>query len=496
MIPDPAARIQVLAVSPGGAGLGFYYNQGLFGMSHTLTEAMRISGYNGYVGIGTTDHLHLLELPNAFVDTDGSASFANNAFNISNTGNLTFAANAPAYIGVESANSQGMYGGDLTISAGAATGGYNGGGSLILKAGNAFTGTGESAGDVRLYAGANNYTEGSVLGNIIFYKGELNGLYTEAMRMNADGKFGIGTASPTSALTVNYDEGSFSNGGLTVLNTDAGNWPSYISLGNPAVMSSISAGNGSDTVLIQAGNSGGVALGFGDTSWHAASDERLKKNIQDLNAPTILDKVLALNPVTFNWIDPKMSTTTQYGFIAQDVLKLFPELVSKPADPSKCVPGNAINNCYGVSYDRFGVLAIAAIKDVAGITGTFKNNLIAWFGDATNGIQKLFVKEVHTNKICVAKSDGTEVCVTGDELQKLVSTPTGTTTTAAPSESAPTNTETPAVVSPEIQSPSVPEQTVAVPSESAPTDITTESSAVTSPDVQSPTGTTTDSQTN
>lgn len=238
----------------------------------------------------------------------------------------------------------------------------------------------------------------------------------------SDGNVGIGTASPTSALTVNYDEGSYSHGGITLMNTDGGNWPAYITLGNPGETSTISAGNGSDTFVIQAGGSGGVALTSGDTSWHSASDARLKTNIQDLSGSSTLDKILALDPVSFNWIDPKMSTTTQDGFLAQDVLKLFPELVSVPADPSKCAVGNTLSNCYGLIYDRFGVLAIAAIKDLAGITGTFKANLIAWLGDAANGIDKLFVTEIHTKEICVAKSDGSEVCLTGDQLQTMMAT--------------------------------------------------------------------------
>lgn len=48
--------------------------------------------------------------------------------------------------------------------------------------------------------------------------------------------------------------------------------------------------------------------------------------------------VLALNPVTFNWIDPTQPTSTQLGFIAQQVQKLVPEIVTtNPSTTMKAV---------------------------------------------------------------------------------------------------------------------------------------------------------------
>jgi len=48
------------------------------------------------------------------------------------------------------------------------------------------------------------------------------------------------------------------------------------------------------------------------------------------------------------------------------------------------------------------------------------DRIVAWFADTANGIGSLFAREVHTEKICVAKADGTEVCLTGDELQAAI----------------------------------------------------------------------------
>jgi hypothetical protein len=58
------------------------------------------------------------------------------------------------------------------------------------------------------------------------------------------------------------------------------------------------------------------------------------------------------------------------------------------------------------------------------ISNFFRNifaKMTKWFADATNGITEFFAKRVHTEEICVAKSDGTEVCITGDQLEDILS---------------------------------------------------------------------------
>jgi hypothetical protein len=59
------------------------------------------------------------------------------------------------------------------------------------------------------------------------------------------------------------------------------------------------------------------------------SDERLKKNIENLEDDT-LDKIMQLRPVTFEWKDKsKRGDTRVSGLIAQEVEEIFPELISK-----------------------------------------------------------------------------------------------------------------------------------------------------------------------
>nr|WP_180206447.1 tail fiber domain-containing protein [Pseudomonas sp. SbOxS1]NYU06687.1 tail fiber domain-containing protein [Pseudomonas sp. SbOxS1] len=57
------------------------------------------------------------------------------------------------------------------------------------------------------------------------------------------------------------------------------------------------------------------------------SDERLKQNVQRLENPT--ENLLKLRGVTFNW---KQNDQADVGLIAQDVQKVYPQLVRTEGD--------------------------------------------------------------------------------------------------------------------------------------------------------------------
>lgn len=83
-------------------------------------------------------------------------------------------------------------------------------------------------------------------------------------------------------------------------------------------------------------NEQGICTSAG--SFTQNSDRRLKTNITPLEKS--LDKVMKLNGVTFNWdktVRPSAPTTLQYGFIAQEIEKVIPELVSEDSDGYKTI---------------------------------------------------------------------------------------------------------------------------------------------------------------
>ena len=154
---------------------------------------------------------------------------------------------------------------------------------------------------------------------------------------------------------------------------------------------------------------------YGSTvTTHNTSDVRLKTAISDLTATSGLDGILQLHPVTFRWKDTQLDQQkgVQIGLIAQEVQNVFPALVTVVgtstailADGSKVV----VPDTHTLDYEGFIVPLIKAVQDIATITGTFKTNLIAWLGDAANGIDKIFAREI-------VATNGTFRTVTADKL--------------------------------------------------------------------------------
>ena len=84
--------------------------------------------------------------------------------------------------------------------------------------------------------------------------------------------------------------------------------------------------------------------------WVEVSDSRLKKDVE--GSEDVLSKVYQLNPVRYRFKEQEDNARKSYGFIAQDVQKLFPYLVSDKKD------------YLALDYGGFGVLSIKAIQEL------------------------------------------------------------------------------------------------------------------------------------
>ena len=90
-----------------------------------------------------------------------------------------------------------------------------------------------------------------------------------------------------------------------------------------------------------------------------ASDRRIKNNIQAM--PSLLDKVMKLQPKKYELKYNNPMHDQSIGFIAQDVKTLFPELVVVRDGVKE---GNEeFKDFHCVNYDGFGVIAIKAIQE-------------------------------------------------------------------------------------------------------------------------------------
>lgn len=138
----------------------------------------------------------------------------------------------------------------------------------------------------------------STSGIIRLITGGSNPLSFERMRIDNTGNVGIGTQNPSRRLHVVGPAGS------TV---------AYFS-------------DGAASCSIKPSTAGNIAC---------SSDRRLKKNIESVPDALLLEKILKLETVSFEWKHGAQGRQT--GYIAQDIEKVAPELVETGADGSKQV---------------------------------------------------------------------------------------------------------------------------------------------------------------
>lgn len=84
------------------------------------------------------------------------------------------------------------------------------------------------------------------------------------------------------------------------------------------------------------------------TAFLYSSDLNLKKNIQPLGSE--LDKVMALQAVSYEW---KANNSSDIGFIAQEVEKIFPEVVHT----------SETTNLKSIDYPKLTVYLVQALQE-------------------------------------------------------------------------------------------------------------------------------------
>lgn len=125
---------------------------------------------------------------------------------------------------------------------------------------------------------------------------------------------------------------------------------------------------------------------------NCSSDERLKKDIESLEASSTLEKILELNPVAYHWKTDSSSSTLKYGFIAQELEGIFPELVATDKD----------SGMKSLSLSGLVPFIVSAVQDIAKKV----DMVISIVGGKT---------KIQADTLCAGS-----VCVTQEELQQLL----------------------------------------------------------------------------
>jgi cell division septation protein DedD len=322
---------------------------------------------------------------------------------------------------------------------------------------------------------------------------------SERMRILANGNVGIGTNNATNRLHVVNNsfnpngndlasikvEGSY-GGGITfaegvnrsLIWSDSGRSLNFSTggtvAGTPERMRILNNGNvGINTTAPTAILSVNGVANNTTGVWTIFSDARSKENVQDYTRG--LSDLMKLRPVTYNYKESmNMGTSTHVSFIAQELQQVIPEMVTNLGTI------NGMDNFLENNQEGLTYLTIKSIqemnKNTNGIDGIIQtlnnastsveiltnirneapvtaydyvlarldttkniiNDFVAAKVTAIRGyFDEIFTKKIHTETLCVKKSDGTELCVNGDQLQNAINgntaivTPTSTATTTS-----------------------------------------------------------------
>ena len=349
---------------------------------------------NGNVGIGTTSPACKLDISSAsgsgrqdmFRILAGSNSTGNGATVVlgstqthagyisglqtgSNTGDLTFGTNTSGSyaermrivgstgnvgIGTTSPVSKlHIAGADMNIALLFENTSANPGRNYIL-----FKTQGTEQGYIGLGGGATNHM------SIAAY-GASNNLFLETgslvrMTILPSGNIGIGTTTPSSKLTVNDGNIGVQSAGVTkgYLWWDDGN--SKFGVGPGSSNNSFMFNPSTSTVNFNGASCNG-------TTWANASDYRLKRDIQPMSKYG-LSTVMRLKPVTYFYKADK-TNHPEVGFIAQEVQKIVPEVVS--GTEGDITKGETL----GLSYGNLVPVLTKAIQEQQASIETLKTTV-------------------------------------------------------------------------------------------------------------------------
>jgi hypothetical protein len=229
-----------------------------------------------------------------------------------------------------------------------------------LSLGGWTTSTGGASAFARLVGRKENATSGNTAGYLSFETANASPNQTsEKMRIASTGELIVnGNSAPYSATgrgNVNINGATGSDAMLSFTNNNSAK--GYLLHNGSALYIQ----NSTTSPIYITANTNGVYLANGATSWTANSDIRLK-NINS-NLTNVIDKLMTLKAVNFSWKSDE-TNKENLGLIAQDVEKVFPQVIDRSIlNSSIDNPISDKTEYLGVRYQELVPVLIAAIQE-------------------------------------------------------------------------------------------------------------------------------------
>lgn len=227
------------------------------------------------------------------------------------------------------------------------------------------------------------------VGNLLFGTG-LDGSGTSL----SSGSIGVGTTTPWRKLSVT---GTVGFGGLT-------------------------GASGAGSLCLTASKE--VVYNSGSDSCLSS----LRSTKRDINVLTLMGTttLAELQPVSFIY-NNDASSTVRYGFIAEDTAAVDSHLGTYDAN----------GTLSGVDDRAILAILVKAVQELTQTIANFALNIVSAHVTATVGD----FDTVNIKKLCAVKSDGTQVCVTGDQLAAMLAN-ANQTAASSPAVDAPSTPDT------------------------------------------------------
>ncbi len=377
--------------SPSATAFGYDALEYASSTSGNGSSAFGFEALLGSFSLGNTGNNTALGYKSLIVDSSGASNTGVGANTL--LGNTTGSSNVALGQGALFANTSGNQ--NISIGQSSLVGNTSGSGNIAMGTGALRGLAGSSANDnigigtntaTTSTSGSNNIAIGYDIGlpnltgsnqldigNLIFGTG------VSGQGIAVSGNVGIGTSSPQATLEV-WGPDTASTSAFTVANSASTTEFTVYDTGNAVLAGSLTQN----------------------------SDQRLKTNISDLDGSSSLAEINALNPVTFNWIDPEKSSVPQFGFIAQQVENVFPNLVATTS-PTALTPDGTLS----LNYIDLISPIIAAIQQLDRDLTTLSSTVDGFAQSITSMVGNF--GQVNTQELCV---QGT--CVTGAQLKALL----------------------------------------------------------------------------
>jgi hypothetical protein len=183
------------------------------------------------------------------------------------------------------------------------------------------------------------------------FKGHNGSSYSGGAAIDVEAAQDFSTS--TAATRVQFESTAYGATSTSERMRIAGNGNIGINETSPSYKLHVSTSSDGDVAGFTDSN-GTCTINPTNTSLDCSSDRQLKKDITTLtDNEDILNELNQLSPVTYRWNDQNNTADKQYGLIAQDVEKVFPEFVSEGPDGYK-----------KLSYSSFIPVNTAAINEL------------------------------------------------------------------------------------------------------------------------------------